>query len=185
VLHSVTGVFHVPLNLEDCVALLGRFPKSLEALLDGLPEAALAANEGADTWSVLDVVRHLAYVERVDWMPRVRMILEFGETRTFQPLDRVGFRETGEGLPLSRFLSDFARLRSENLAEIRSLRLGDHELSRRGRHPDFGAVTLSQLLATWVTHDLTHLHQISRVLAHRYRDAVGPWQAYLGVLHCK
>jgi len=169
-------------HLEDSIALLERFPRSLHALLDGLSDSWLAHNEGPDTWSVRDVVRHLAYLERVDWMSRVRMILETGEDPAFPPLDRVGFRETGEGRPLSDFLAEFSLLREHNLSELRSLRLGEDELERTGRHPALGVVRLSELLATWVTHDLSHLHQISRVMAYQYRDKVGPWREYLGVL---
>ena len=116
-------------------------------------------------------------------MPRAR-ILQFGESRPFEPLDRLGHIQESQGKSLAQLLDEFARLRTENLGELRALNLRQEELELRGQHPAFGAVTLSQLLATWAVHDLTHLHQISRVMAHQYRDAVGPWAAYVGVLQC-
>jgi hypothetical protein len=112
------------------------------------------------------------------------MILELGDTRTFEPFDRLAQKRESEGKPLGQLLDEFARTRAENLDELRAMKLSPSDLERRGRHPVFGPVTLSQLLATWAAHDLTHLHQLSRVMAYQYRDAVGPWSAYLGVLHC-
>lgn len=172
------------LHLQDTTALLQRTPAALNSLLRDLPEAWTLSNEGQGTWSVLEVVGHLIHGERADWIPRVKMILEFGESRTFVPFDRSGHAREQEGKSLAQLLDEFARLRNENLEMLRSLHLQPQDLERRGRHPAFGPVSLSQLLATWAAHDLTHLHQISRVLGHRYREAVGPWSAYLGVLHC-
>ena len=141
-------------------------------------------NEGGDTWCVFDIVGHLIHCELDDWMPRARMILQFGEERAFEPFDRLGHIKVSKGKSLGELLDAFARLRRENLAALRALNLRAGDLDRRGRHPAFGAVSLSQLLATWAAHDMTHLHQISRVMAHQYRDAVGPWSAYLGVMQC-
>ncbi|HWZ00275.1 MAG TPA: DinB family protein [Edaphobacter sp.] len=171
-------------DLQQTMALLGRTPAALDALVRGLPETWTMRNEGEGTWSVFDVVGHLISGERVDWLPRARMILESGESRTFDPFDRSGHVREGQGKSLEELLDEFARLRSENLGEVSALNLGREDLERRGRHPAFGVVTLSELLATWATHDLTHLHQISRIMAHQYREAVGPWSAYLGVLQC-
>ncbi len=171
-------------NLQHTIALLSRTPTALNALLRDLPETWTCRNEGENTWSAFDVVGHLIYGERTDWMPRVRMILQFGETRTFEPFDRWGHVREIQGKLLGQLLDEFARMRSENLAELRALNLEHKDLERRGRHPALGIVTLSDLLATWAAHDLTHLHQISRVMARQYREAVGPWGAYLGVLHC-
>jgi hypothetical protein len=112
------------------------------------------------------------------------MILKFGETRTFVPFDRLAQQRESKGKSLPQLLDEFARLRDKNVRELRALNLQPPDFDRRGRHPSLGTVTLSQLLAAWAVHDLTHLHQISRVFAHQYRDAVGPWSAYLGVLHC-
>lgn len=171
-------------NLQDTIELLTRTPATLNALLRDLPESWTHRNEGENTWSPSEVVGHLVYAEKADWMPRVKMILEFGETRAFEPFNRTGFRDLTFNTSLSQLLDEFARLRSENLNALRALNLQPDDLSRRGRHPSLGVVTLSQLLATWPAHDMTHLHQISRVLAFQHRDAVGPWNAFLGVLRC-
>jgi hypothetical protein len=171
-------------KLPDTLALLSRTPAALDALLRDLPETWTFRNEGENTWSVFDVLGHLIHGERTDWMPRVRMVLQFGETRTFVPFDRWGHVQESRGKSLAQLLDEFARLRSENLAELRASHLRPEDLERRGRHPALGVVTLSQLLATWAAHDLTHLHQVSRVMAYQYRQAVGPWRSYLGVLQC-
>lgn len=171
-------------NLQDTVSLLARTPVALNALLRNLPETWTLRNEGDSTWSVFEVVVHLIHAERTDWMARVKRILESGESKPFEPFDRQGQIRESRGKSLEQALDEFARVRSENLDALRALNLQPQDLERRGRHPVFGAVTLSQLLATWATHDLTHLHQISRIMAHQYRDAVGPWSIYLGVLKC-
>lgn len=171
-------------SLEETVAVLSRTPPTLDALLRGLPNVWVRNNEGKDTWSAFDIVGHLIVGERTDWIPRVRILLDNGESRAFDPFDRFAqFKETA-GRSLEQLLDEFVRLRSENLVALRALNLKPEDFARRGKHPELGVVTLSQLLATWVTHDLTHLHQISRVMAHQYRDAVGPWSMYLGVLKC-
>lgn len=172
-------------NLEDAVALLARTPRTLDSLLRDLPDGWTQSNEGQGTWSPFEVVGHLISGEHTDWMPRVRMILEQGDTKTFEPFDRGGYEQEARDKSLPQLLEEFSRLRNENLDQLRKLQLQPDDLARRGRHPDFGVVTLSQLLATWVVHDLTHLHQISRTLAHQYGEAVGPWEMYLGVLHCQ
>ncbi len=171
-------------NLTHTISLLTSTPAALDALLRDLPETWTFRNEGENTWSAFDVVGHLIHAERTDWMPRARMVLQFGEAQAFESFDRSGHVREIQGKSLGQLLDEFARLRSENLAELRALNLRPQDLERRGRHPALGAVTLSQLLATWAAHDLTHLHQISRVMAHQYREAVGPWSAYLGVLQC-
>jgi hypothetical protein len=171
-------------NLQNTISLLTHFPVALNALLRDLPEAWALRNEGENTWSAFDVVGHLIHGERTDWMPRVKMVLQFGETKTFESFDRGGHVRDSQGKSLGQLLDEFSRLRSANLDELRALNLRQEDLDRRGRHPALGVVTLSELLATWAAHDLTHLHQISRVLAYQYREAVGPWRAYLGVLRC-
>jgi hypothetical protein len=171
-------------NLDDTIAVLARTPATLDALLRGLPESWVRSNEGKDTWSAFDTVGHLIVGERNDWMPRARIILENGEARPFDPFDRFAQSKESQNKSLEQLLDDFARLRRENLASLQALNLRPEDLSRRGRHPALGVVTLQQLLATWAVHDLTHLHQLSRVMAYQYRDAVGPWSAYLGVLKC-
>ncbi len=172
-------------NLPDTISLLSRTPSTLDALLRDLPDLWTRRNEGGDTWSVFDVIGHLIQGERTDWMPRARIIMQFGETRAFDPFDRVAQRRESEGKSLGQLLDEFASLRAANLDELQALKLTPEDLRRRGLHPALGGVTLSQLLATWAAHDLTHLHQVSRIIAHQYRAAVGPWSAYLGVLHCE
>ena len=171
-------------NLSQTIALLTRTPAALNALLRDLPDPWTRQNEGENTWSAFDIVGHLIHGERTDWMPRVKIILQSGETQPFPPFDRLAQIRESQGKPLPQLLDVFATLRAENLRELRALNLRQEDLARSGRHPTLGVVTLSQLLATWAAHDLTHLHQISRVLAHQYREAVGPWSAYLGVLQC-
>jgi hypothetical protein len=181
-------LLHMPnsnkFSLRESIALLTRTPATLNALLRGLPDVWTHSNEGKDTWSAFDIVGHLNVAERTDWMPRVRTILEHGETRPFDPFDRLAQKKESEGKSLEQLLDDFARLRSENLAALQALNLQSADLARRGKHPALGPVTLSELLATWAVHDLTHLHQLSRVMAYQYRDEVGPWSAFLGVLKC-
>ena len=171
-------------NLQNTMALLARTPAALNTLLRDLPETWTFRDEGDNTWTAFDVIGHLIHGERTDWMPRARMILEFGESRAFEPFDRLAQLRESQGKSLGQLLDEFARLRSENLDKLRALALQGQDLERRGRHPALGVVTLSELLATWAAHDLTHLHQISRIMAHQYRKAVGPWSAYLGVMRC-
>jgi hypothetical protein len=171
-------------NLEYTISLLDRTPATLNALLRGLPESWTLRNEGEKTWSAFDVVGHLIHGERTDWMPRARMILHSGDTPAFDSFDRFAQERESQGKSLKELLDEFAKLRAKNLNELRGLELRQEDYERRGRHPALGSVTLSQLLATWAVHDLTHLHQISRIMAHQYREAVGPWSAYLGVLRC-
>lgn len=171
-------------DLQETVSLLSRTPAALDSLLRDLPDTWTLRNEGGKTWSAFEVVGHLIHAERADWIPRVKMVLEFGETRPFAAFDRWGHEREARGKSLGQLLDEFARVRAENLSELRGLGLRPEDLEKKGLHPAFGAVTLSELLATWAAHDLTHLHQISRVMAHQYREAVGPWSVYLGVLQC-
>jgi len=171
-------------NLEQTISLLSHTPAVLNALLRDLPETWTLRNEGENTWSAFDIVGHLIHGDRTDWIPRAKMILQFGESKPFEPFDRLGQRRESQGKSLLQLLDEFARLRSEKLSDLRALILRPQDLELRGQHPSLGVVTLAQLLATWAVHDLTHLHQISRVMAHQYKDAVGPWSIYLGVLQC-
>jgi hypothetical protein len=172
-------------SLSETISLLTRTPAALNALLRDLPETWTLRNEGGNSWSGFDIVGHLIHGERTDWMPRAKMILQSGENQTFVPFDRLAQIQESQGKSLEQLLDEFSRLRAENLGELRALNLRQEDLERRGRHPSLGVVTLSQLLATWAVHDLTHLHQISRVMAYQYREAVGPWSKYLGVLQCE
>ncbi len=170
------------LSMEEAVAILARMPPTLDALLRGLPAGWIAAHEGGQTWSPFDVVGHLIHGEHTDWIPRVRIILEHGEARAFDKFDRFAQFAASEGRTLGSLLDEFALLRRENLRQLESMNLTEADFERRGRHPELGVVTLGQLLATWVAHDLDHVAQISRVLARQYSDAVGPWRAYLRII---
>ena len=168
--------------MEEAIAILARTPSTLDALLRGLPDGWIAAHEGGDTWSPHDVVGHLIHGERTDWVPRARIILEYGEARPFDKFDRFAQFAASETRALSSLLDEFKTLRQENLRELAALSVRNVDLDRRGRHPELGVVTLRQLLATWVAHDLDHVVQISRVLARQYTDEVGPWRAYLRII---
>ena len=170
-------------DLADGVAVLERTPRALTAMLAGLPSVWTLSNEGPDTWSPYDVLGHLIHGERTDWIPRAEIILAQGADRAFSPFDRFAqFRES-QGKTLDDLLDEFGRLRGENLATLAGWRLTDAELALEGEHPAFGRVTLRELLATWVAHDLGHVVQIARVMAKQYREAVGPWREYLTVVN--
>ena len=171
-------------SLDLTVALLRRTPAGLNALLRDLPEEWTHRNEGENTWTVFDVVGHLIHGERTDWMPRLHRILEFGDSKAFDPFDRTAQERESRGKSLPELLDEFSHLREGNLAKLRALNLQPRDFARRGLHPSLGPVTLGDLLATWATHDLTHLHQISRIMGYQYREVVGPWSKFLGVLHC-
>lgn len=169
-------------DLTEARALLERTPPALTALLAGLPEAWTRQDEGPGTWSPFDVVGHLIHGELTDWIPRLRIVLDHGEAVAFTPFDRFAQFEASRGRTLHELLERFAALRRESLSALDALKLGEDQLDRVGRHPELGAVTARQLLATWVAHDLDHVVQIARVMAKRYAGEVGPWTAYLRVL---
>ena len=171
-------------NLEHTIAVLSRTPSTMNAMLRDLPEEWIHRNEGDGTFSAFDVIGHLIHGDRTDWIPRARIILEHGDTKPFEKFDRLAQVRESKGKSLPQLLDEFARIRGKKLDELRALNLKPQDFERRGQHPALGIVTLSQLLATWGAHDLTHLHQVSRVMAHQYREAVGPWTRYLGVMHC-
>lgn len=171
-------------SLEHTIALLERTPGTLDELLRGLPAEWTDRNEGGDSWNAREVVAHLSHCERTDWMVRVRHLLEFGDAQPFPPFDRLGQREAMKGKTMAELLDEFAQLRAGSLEELRALGLSLADLGRAGKHPALGPVTMSHLLTAWAGHDLSHLHQISRVLAYQYREAVGPWTKFLGVMQC-
>lgn len=169
-------------DVAQGIAVLERTPATLRAMLAGLGPEWLEATEGPETWSPYVIMGHLIHGERADWIPRAQLILAQGRKSKFTPFDRFAqFRES-EGKSLATLLDEFARLRAESLATVAGWRLTDAQLTLAGEHPEFGAVTLRQLLSTWVAHDLGHVAQIARVMAKQYREAVGPWRAYLPVL---
>ncbi len=169
-------------TLSESRAVLERTPATVRTLLQGLPDAWIHATEGPETWSPFDIIGHLIHGERTDWIPRARLILTQGTSQPFPSFDRFAQFEASKGKTLDELLDTFAALRTENLLTLRKLSLTDADFSLTGVHPELGPVTLGQLLACWATHDLTHIAQISRVMAKQYRDAVGPWRAYLPLL---
>jgi hypothetical protein len=178
----VTDRTRRPLVLDEAVTLLSRMPATLDALLRGLPEPWTAAHEGGETWSPFDVLGHLIHGEQTDWIPRLKIVLTAGDSRAFEPFDRQAQFAAPAGLTVADRLDEFARRRAESLRTLSGFNLTPTDLDRPGRHPVFGAVTLRQLLATWVAHDLDHLMQVTRVLARQYSDEVGPWRVYLRVI---
>jgi len=170
------------LQLEHVRDILRRTPSTLNLLLQDLSEPWLMTNEGPDTWSPYDVVGHLIHGEETDWIPRAKMILEDGQSRPFTPFNREAMFDKSKGKSIKELLDTFAQLRTESLRELEDLNVTPELLDKRGLHPELGPVTLSQLLATWVVHDLGHIGQIVRVMSKQYGDAVGPWKAYLPVL---
>jgi hypothetical protein len=169
-------------DLANGIAVLERTPATLRSLLAGLSPAWTDATEGPDTWSPYVVVGHLIHGERADWIPRAQIIRAQGANRRFTPYDRFAqFRES-EGKSLVALLDEFDQLRAQNIGTLKAWRLTDAQLELKGEHPEFGDVTLRQLLATWVAHDLGHIVQVARVMAKQYREAIGPWKAYLSVM---
>ena len=169
-------------SLEEAIPVLERTPRVIDAMLRGLPDAWLRCNEGPDTFSPFDVVGHLIHGEKTDWMPRVRMILETGDQRAFEPFDRFAQNEASRGKALDELLDEFAQLRTANIAALKALQLSADDLDRRGKHPKLGPVTMRQLLAAWVAHDLDHVIQIARVIGRQYTEEVGPWTAHLRIV---
>ncbi|HEX2211072.1 MAG TPA: DinB family protein [Longimicrobium sp.] len=169
-------------DLAATVAVLERTPGTLRAMLEGLGPEWTEATEGPDTWSPRAIVAHLINGERTNWIPRAEVILARGPDRRFPPFDRLAGMRESEGRPIGELLDDYASMRARNLATLAGWRLTDAQLELQGEHPEFGPVSLRQLLATWTAHDLGHLAQIARVMAKQYRDAVGPWCAYLPIM---
>jgi hypothetical protein len=169
-------------KLDDGIAVLERTPQTLSTMLSGLPPAWTDATEGPETWSPYVVIGHLIQGERTDWIERAQIILAQAPNRTFSPFDRYAQFNASTGKSLDQLLAEFAQLRRANLSTLKGWDLDDAKLALEGQHPAFGAVTLRQLLSTWVAHDLGHIVQISRVMAKQYRDAVGPWRQYLSVM---
>ncbi len=170
-----------PHDLSASIALLEHVPESIARLVAPLPDSLLQLNEGPGTWSPLEVLQHLIWGEVDDWIPRVRIILEHQGRVAFTPFDREGGHKRYAGWPVVKLVAEFQRLRAENIAILRGLNLTDDELRLPGLHPSLGPVTLSQLIASWVAHDLTHLYQITRTLAGAYEAPVGPWRAFMGI----
>ena len=169
-------------SLDQCVEILERTPQVVRELLAGLPANWTRTNEGGETWSPYDVIGHLIHGEKTDWIPRAEIILGPGSDKRFTPFDRTAQTRESQGKSLEDLIEDFGELRRASLEQLQGFRLTEKDLDRTGVHPEFGEVTLRQLLATWVVHDLDHIVQISRVMARQMREEVGPWIAYLRVV---
>ena len=170
------------LELEGAKGIVQRTPDVLDALLRALPDPWVHENEGPGTWSSFDVVGHLIEAEATNWIPRIRHLITHGESLVFPPFDRFGFVEKSKGKRMAEMLDTFRDARARSLHALDDMRLTTGDLERRGRHPEFGPVTLGQLVATWAVHDLNHLGQIVDVLARQHTGTVGPWRAFLGIL---
>ncbi len=166
-------------NIEMAIPMLQATPNVVSAMLAGLDDAWVQTNYGPETFCPFDVIGHLIHGEREDWVPRAKIILEFGEDRVFDQFDRYAMFKDSKGKTIHELLATFSRLRAENVDALRALELTPADLLKTGTHPVFGAVTLKSLLATWVAHDQNHIHQIAKCLAYQYREAVGPWDEYL------
>ncbi len=169
-------------QLDHAIEILARTPAVVRAMLSGLSAPWIRNNYGAETWSPFDVVGHLIHGEKTDWIPRAQIIIDFGPAKIFEPFDRYAQYEASKGKGIVRLLDEFESLRRENLNELRAMNLTEAQLEQEGMHPALGRVTLRQLIATWVVHDLNHIHQIAKSMAHQYRDEVGAWREYLTIL---
>jgi hypothetical protein len=170
------------LTLEQAIESLARTPRVLDSLLRDRSEAWLTCRIAPEAFSAIDVVGHLILADTTNWMPRLRTIRDTRDAVAVGPFDRFAFRQIVAGKAMSELLAEFACLRDENLQALRNLKLTEDDLALPGRHPELGAITLENLLATWVAHDLGHITQITKTMAYEYREAVGPWRAYLSIL---
>ncbi|WP_298997098.1 DinB family protein [Flagellimonas sp. S174] len=169
-------------ELDKAIEILERTPSTIETLLDGISKEWLKHNEGDNTWSPYEIVGHLIHGEKTDWIPRAKIILSESQNKTFEPFDRFAQNKQGQKKTISELLKEFKKLRTENIKELQSLNIDEQALKKRGVHPELGEVNLKELLSTWVVHDLGHISQISRVMAKQYKEEVGAWKAYLGIL---
>ena len=170
-------------NVDNALAILSRTPDILESFVADLPEIWTNCNEGNGTWSAFDIVGHLIHGEKTDWITRIKIVLENRGDKTFEPFDRFAQFEASQGKSLNELLIEFKTLRNTNVKILRSLNITSEDLDLKAIHPELGEVTLKNLLATWVTHDLGHIAQIARVMAKQYKDEVGPWTAYISILN--
>jgi hypothetical protein len=169
-------------NLQDALHILERTPHVLSCLLKNLPDCWTQQNEGGDSWTAYDVIGHFIHGEKTDWIPRLKIILRDGDKR-FVPFDRLAQFRDSKGKSMDELLQEFAVIRKKNIEELIAIAPDEELLEKTGIHPQFGSVSLRQLLAAWVVHDLTHIDQVSRVMAKQYAEEVGPWKAYMGILN--
>ena len=170
-------------TLEDSIEILRRTPSVLRSMLQGLNSPWIHNNDGPNTRSPHDIVGHLIHGELTDWIPRTKIILQSGESKTFPPFDRFAQEKASQGKNLNQLLAEFESLRKQNIVILTELKLDEQQLLLTGQHPDLGKVTLQELLSTWVVHDLSHINQISRVMARNYKNEVGPWKAYISIMN--
>ncbi len=170
-------------NLKEAIEILERTPAVLISLLSGLSDRWIYNNEGDESWNPYDIIGHLIHGEKKDWIPRSKIILDYGEDKPFEPFDRLAQFKDSEGKTLNDLLEEFAKLRNENIDMLNKLNLNENDFNKKGVHPEFGKVILKQLLSTWVVHDLSHIRQISRVMAKQYKKEIGPWRIYLPVIN--
>jgi hypothetical protein len=173
----------ISFNLKEAIEVLERTPAVLVSLLGGLSDKWVYNNEGGEIWNLFDIVGHLIHGEKKDWIPRAKLILEYGEDKPFEPFDRLAQFKDSKGKTLNDLLEEFAKLRNENIDVLNKFNLSDNDFNKKGIHPEFGKVTLKQLLSTWAVHDLSHIRQISRVMAKQYKNEIGPWEKYLPVMN--
>jgi hypothetical protein len=179
----VSEFSNMKFDLERSIEVLAATPATVRALLGDLSDEWTASKGDHENWEPYDIIGHYIYAEQTDWIPRAKIILAQADDRTFPPFDRMAQFDLSKGKSLADLLDEFQGLRCENIETLRSWELVDEELELKGVHPEFGEVTLSELIATWVVHDLTHIRQIATVMAKRYDEAVGPWKAYLSILN--
>ncbi|RKE98977.1 DinB family protein [Ichthyenterobacterium magnum] len=170
-------------TIKNALEILKQTPKTLKSFLVNLSDDWIYCNEGNDTWSAFDIVGHLIHGEKTDWIPRLEIIMNASENKTFTPYNRFAQFEDSKGKTLAELLAEFSELRKNNIIYLKSLNLFEEQLDLKGIHPELGEVTLRQLLASWVTHDLGHMAQIARVMAKQYKNEVGPWAAYITILN--
>ena len=170
-------------RLSDTIKLLSATPGVLKTYLSSLPSDWLMLNEGGESWSPYDIVGHLIHGEKTDWIPRLKIILSDNPNKTFEPFDRFAQMNMDNKISIVKLLEEFEILRRTNIEYLESLQLNDDQLAMTGNHPEFGTVSLQELLASWVVHDLGHISQISRVLVRQMHTSVGPWKAYLTILN--
>lgn len=170
-------------KLKELIVFLKSTPQIVFTLLADLPDRLIYANDGNNTWSPYDIVGHLIHGEKTDWIPRAKIILEFGESKTFTPFDRFAQEKDSAKKTLNELLDEFSILRNQNIRTLVNMNLSSDDFEKTGIHPEFGKVSLKELLTTWVVHDLDHIAQISRVLSHQYKNDIGPWKKYLRIVN--
>lgn len=170
-------------DLDKSIEILERTPAVVTEMLQGLSKEWIFNSEGENTWSPYDVIGHYIVGEKTDWIPRMRIILSENADKHFIPFDRFAQLSNDKNKPIESLLKEFSEWRRKNILELKAANLDEEKLNKKGIHPEFGEVTLRELLATWVTHDLNHIYQISRVMAKQYKEEIGPWPKYISIVN--